>query len=292
MTIQQTRDVSLATVPVLREADMARYLRAMGRRVVEHRGRQWEQILPGFYRPVHPLARLSSTEATRPTRACWGFQACLADGDAHRADAAVPAHLIGDLDSIREEALPGSRRAALRKARRRVELVQLTGPDLLQQNGYDVYRSYHRRTGYGSLPTPEEYQSSLEHFCDPGHGLVLAGIVNGRLGGYISGHAVDGTAYIREVVVASEVLDTQISIGLTYEFFFACRRSTEVKEVVHGFHTPENAGLCQHKDRLGMTVERVPARVVMPPGIEALMRRSNPGKAYRLTGRQRADRAG
>src|SRR3954465_2716833 len=71
MTIQQTRDVSLATVPVLREADMARYLRAMGRRVVEHRGRQWEQILPGFYRPAHPLARLSGPgSAVRVIR--WG----------------------------------------------------------------------------------------------------------------------------------------------------------------------------------------------------------------------------
>ncbi|MGK5110411.1 hypothetical protein [Geodermatophilus sp. CPCC 205506] len=285
MTCDQVRDVDAASVPVVGEAEMAEHLHRAGRRVVLHRGRHWEQLLPGFFRPVHLLARLTRQQATRPARACWGFQACLVDGDASEANAGIPVHLISDLGAFDEDTLPQSRRYRLRKARKRARFVELTGPALLREQGFEVLRSSQERTGYGSLPSRDGYDAALSAVGRPAQGVVLAGLVDGRLGGYLTGHAVDGTAYLREIVVATEALGTDMSTALTYEFIYACGRSEGIREVVHGLHAREDDGLCRHKELLGIPLQRVPAKVVMLPGAAALIRRRNPHKYYRLTGR-------
>ena len=282
---EETREVVSASIPVVSESAMAEHLWRCGRKVVFHRGRFWEAIQPGFFRPVNPLARLSAWEATLPTIACWGYQACLTQADAHQANAACPSYLVEDFDGFSEELLPTSRRYKLRKARRLAHLVQLTGPSLLREQGYEVLRSSYERTGYGALPTRRQYLAALEFFGEPAAGIVLAGLVDGKLGGYITGFAVDGTAYVRDVVVSSEFLKTEMSTGLTYELIYGCMRSPGIRELVHGLHAPENAGLCRYKEWLGLPIRRVPARVSMLPGAAKVIRRRNPNKYYRLTGR-------
>jgi hypothetical protein len=280
----QMRDVNESSVPVVGEEEMAEKFRRDGQRVVVHRGRCWAQALPGFYRPMHALARLSAQQATRPTVACWGFQACLAASDAHHANAALPAHLVSDLDSFDERRLPASRRYKLRKARRLVRMVELTGPALLREQGYEVLVSARTRTGYGRVPTRDKYLAALARFGEPARGIVLAGLVDGRLGGYITGHAVDGTAYVDNVLIATEALSTDIGTALTYEFIYACRRSEKIHEMVHGLHAREDEGLCRYKEWVGLPVQRIRSRVAMLPGAGAFIRRRNPDVYYRLTG--------
>lgn len=283
--LDQVRDVAAARMPVVTEAEMGAHLVRHGTRVVEHHGRLWSPTLPGFYRPVHLLARLSAREATCPARSAWGYQACLADDEARHADAAVPVHLVTDLDALGESRLSKNRRRSLRKAREHVRFVELTGSGLLRRDGYEVLRSAHARSGAGRLPGRREYEAQVSRLGDPAHGIVIAGLVDGRLAGYTSGHAVDGTAYARDLVVASWALDTGISTGLTYEFFWACRRNDAVREVVDGLHAREDDGLCRYKEMAGIPLRRVPARLWLVPGAAALMRRRDPHKFYRLSGR-------
>ncbi|NEK84278.1 hypothetical protein GCU60_00610 [Blastococcus saxobsidens] len=281
----EVRDVAEATVPVASEAQTAQHLASQGRRVVQHRGRFWYQVLPGYYRPVHLMARLSAREATRPALACWGFQARLDETDAHRADARMPVHLVTDLSSFDEERLPKGRRNTLRRARQRARMVQLTGPALLREQGYDVALSAHERTGYGRLPgSREEYIAGLGSFDRPG-GIVLAGIVDGRLGGYLTGYAVDGTAYAAEGVVATWALQSNISAGLFYEFVHACRRTGTITEIVDGLHARENQGLSRSKELNGIPVVEVPSRLSLLPGVAGVLRRRDPHKYYRMSGR-------
>jgi len=280
------RDIDQSRVPVVTEAQLAEHLRSRGRRVVLHRGRHWRQLLPGFYRPVHDMARLSAAEATCPTLACWGFQARLDERDASRANASIPTHLVSDLDAFDEAALPKTRRHALRKARERAQLVELTGPGLLLEQGYEVLRSAHERTGYGRVPASEEhYLAGLADFGDPAAGIVLAGIVDGRLGGYLTGYAVDGTAYALTSVVATWALRSNIGTGLHYEFLLACRRAGGITEVVDGLHAREDEGLCRNKELLGVSLQHLPARLTMVPGAATAIRRRDPHKYYRLSGR-------
>ena len=282
---RQFREVGEACIPIVGEAEMAQKLRRDGKHVVVHKGRCWAEAHRGFYRPVNLLARLASEQATWPTIRAWGFQACLTESDARHANAALPVHLVSDLDRFAEESLSSSHRHQLRKARRQVRMVELTGPALLREQGYEVLISSLKRTAHRSPSSRAEYLAALQHFDEPAHGIVLAGLIDGRLGGYITGYAVDGTAYVGSVVIATEALSTHISTGLTYEFIFACRRSRGIHELVHGLHAREDKGLCHYKERMGLSVRRVRSRVTMLPGAGAVIRRRSPHAYYRLTGR-------
>jgi len=51
------RDSSEAVLPPMSEAAMAQWLEERNHDVVEHKGRFWEAVVPGFYQPVHLRAR-------------------------------------------------------------------------------------------------------------------------------------------------------------------------------------------------------------------------------------------
>ena len=56
------RDARLA---MMTEAGVAEWLASDGVRVVEHRGRHWQEVVPGFFQPVHYLARFDADSARR-----------------------------------------------------------------------------------------------------------------------------------------------------------------------------------------------------------------------------------
>ena len=76
--VTQIRDASAAMFKALTEAELAERRREDGARVIQHGGHYWEQVgAPGFYEPVHLLARLTPEEATAPTPLSWGYRAAL-----------------------------------------------------------------------------------------------------------------------------------------------------------------------------------------------------------------------
>ena len=263
---------------------MAGWKRDLGERVVRHKGRWWYAARPGFYRPVHHLARLSADQATRPARTCWGFHASLRDEDASRANSSYPTHRVTNLAEFDESHLSSNRRYQLRKARRLAELVHVSGPRLLLEQGYDVLRSAVERTGHGRVPSREAYTGEVECSLRPGRRFVLAGLVDGRLAGYIEGHAVDGVGYLGELWVATEALRTNVSSALQFEFALVCQRSEGISELVHGVEAKHDEKLTMFKERLGFPVNPVPARISMLPGAGPVIRRLAPSSYYRLTG--------
>jgi hypothetical protein len=88
-----------ASLPVLSEAGCGEWNEALGRRVVEHRGRLWVEWRRCFFQPVHHLAKLSAHEATRPARSCLGFRARLAEDAWQWANGSLPAHTFPDPQS-------------------------------------------------------------------------------------------------------------------------------------------------------------------------------------------------
>lgn len=277
-----------ATLTSMTEDEMAAWRREQGSRVVRHRGRWWWEIRRGFYRPIHTLARLRAEEATRPAPAAWGFHATLRDDDAAAANTALPAHRIANLDEYDEEALASKRRYELRKARSLVELVVLRDPWLLLEQGYEVMRSSIERTGFGRLPSREEFAADVECSVVPGRRFVLAGLIDGDLAGYAECFAVDGVAYYEEMRVRTEALPTNISKALMVEFALICKRSDQIRELMNGVIAPDDETLTAHKERLGFPVAPVPARVSMLPGARLAIRLLAPSSYYRLTGGARS----
>lgn len=95
----------------------------LGKRVIEKCGRHWLQSAPGIWQPVHPLARLRWEEAIKPTRWCAGFRARLSEEDEARANAAIPFHMMPDLQLYSLQRLSKKRRQHVRSCLRTFDLI-------------------------------------------------------------------------------------------------------------------------------------------------------------------------
>jgi len=276
-------DAADARVRVLSEADLASALRERGERVVEHRGRFWTPVAPGFWMPIHPLARLTAEQATRPALASWGYMAAMQGSVTSRANGVIVTYLVRDLEGYGEACLTRRKREALRQCRRQVRVVQLTDSRLLDQQGHQVYLSYAQRLGVRDPLDVDAYQRMVQSWWD-GRRLVLAGLIGDRLVGYMDSYAAEGTLYLNNIHVLAAAFPTNITTGLYFETLEAYRRSALVTEAVGGLHQPEKPGLTTFKASLGFEVVAVPAyhRMIRPVG--ALFRRLRPLTYYRLTG--------
>lgn len=281
----QVRDSSEAAFRVLTEKELAEHRRREGARVIEHGGHYWEQTgAPGFFQPVHLLARLTAEQATRPTSLSWGYRAALTPESSQVANGKVPVVRLPDLASYDLPSLSSNRRNKLRKCQRLVQIVQVTGPALLLEQGYDVVVDALSRTKHKKPPSRERYASDIQKYFEGTHWCVLAGLVDGRLGGYLDGYVVDGIGYGVNAYYASWALPTNLSTGLVFEFAQVCRRLGGVHTIVGGLDAREAPQLGQFKDDMGFIVEPVPIKWDMNMFAQTFIRWHRPHTYYRLTG--------
>lgn len=294
MSNSQTRDVSEAVLSSMTEEEFAKYSRHKGNHVVHHRGRYWEETFPGLYQPVHLLARLSAEQVTRPSLLCWGFRAALSEDDVAAANGSIPVHLLSNVEDYSLETLASKRRNQLRKCCKLVKIVQVIGPALLQEQGYEVLVSSLQRTNnpYRKMPSREDYLAEIADWNTHKNELIIAGLIGDKLGGYLTGYAVDGIGYMESVDLLTEALATNISTGLYFEFVQACRRSGKIREIVNSPHMPEDPALGNFKEGMGFPVKHIPTKVRMNPIIEKYIRYRRPRGYYRLTGYIDNDNAG
>jgi hypothetical protein len=268
---------------VMTEADVAWMRAEEGDTVVQHDGRHWRTTFPGFYQPVHLLARLRAAEITRPALLCWGCRAALVEEDAHLANGSLPIYLMADLGHFGEGVLNRNRRSDLRRCRRQVELRRLRDASLLVEQGHAVFMSAVRRLGYWRPQTEDQYRRRVDQRAGHGRRLIIAGLVDGRLAGYLDSFAVDGVLYPEEIFVATDALRTGIGTGLYVESIETARQAG-LRVACNGLHTPEDADLCRFKEGLGFRLVHLPARTVIPAPIRAYIRARRPATHYRLTG--------
>jgi hypothetical protein len=279
------RPASEALLRVRSSGERAEALRREGARVLEREGVAWVETRPGFFEPVHLLARIPAAAASRPTIACWGFRATVRDEDSDRANGDVPLHVLDLAGYDLEGVLSPRRRSKLRKTRREASYVQLADASLLRSEGHALYVSHLGRTRHRRVPSQAQYLATVERLFTSGDVLVIAALVGDRLGGYVHGSAVDGVGYLEDVVVGSEFLPHQLGLGLNAEFILACQRTAGLHTLVHGLHAREDPGLDEFKAGLGIRVARIPARVGLPWPLRAYLRARRPHVYYRLTGR-------
>jgi len=285
MSNHYVREASEVRLEVVTEAELARHRSEEGVRVIPHCGHFWEEAgAPGFFQPVHLLARLTPEEATRPTPLSWGYRAALTPEGAQAANGQVPIVRLKDLAGYDASSLSANRRSKLRKCQRRVRVVQLTGPEFLVEQGHALVVDALSRTGHRKLPSREAFLAEMRRYFQGRHWCVLAGLVEGRLGGFLTGYAVDGIAYGGSAYYATWALPTNISTGLIFEFAQACRRSGNVQMLVGGLHSREVPQLSQFKDDMGFVVDPIPSRWDMNVLAQAFIRWRRPHAYYRLTG--------
>jgi hypothetical protein len=283
MSKDQLINVSESLLVSMTEEELATYYRSVGIQVICHHDRYWRKTALGFYEPLHWMARLSARQAlTSPTLFCWGFRATLSAEATSVANGSLPAHLLTNIQGYDLQSLGSNRRNQLRRCYKRSQIAQITDLQLLQEQGYEVRFSASKRTSYEKPLSKEAYLASLS--ADKPGQLVLVGLIDGKLGGYLTGYAVSGSAYIDEVRIATEAFSSYVGIGLVFEFVQACRRSKDIHEIVYGLHSQEDSALCVFKEGMGFPVKQIPSRVEMNPFVGKFIKSRHPNKYYRLTG--------
>ncbi|HRB82182.1 MAG TPA: hypothetical protein PK614_07960 [Nitrospira sp.] len=266
------------------EEQWAETLRRQGKHVISHRGRYWMELVAGFYEPIHWLAALTENEATRPRFGCWGFRTRLKEAPPGLANGTMPVQLCSNVADYGEQSLTPGRRNHLRRCRKRIRIVQLKDACLLRDQGRRVMLSAIRRTDYGHAPEQEAYCSEVDVLVRDPHMVVLAGLAGDQLAGYMIGYAVGDVAYIQNIFLATEFLNTYVGTGLPFEFVLACRRTGMIHQVVYGLHSVEDPRLCTFKAGMGFPPVYLPSRVSLPPVVSTILRYRYPYKFYRLTG--------
>lgn len=283
MAAAELRIEATGAFPVLSETQLAIMRALEGDAVVSRAGCHWRNAHPGFYQPTHLLARVGAADVRQPTALCWGFRAALRAEDQHAANASVPVHVLAGLGAFDERRLSRNRRGDLRRARRCVELRRLTSPALLLDEGYGVFLSAAERLGCWRRLTLPEYRSRVLRRARHGGRMFVAGLVDGKLRGYLDAFAVGNVLYTDELYVATDAMRTGIGTGLYVETLLAGREAG-LQTVCNGLHRPEAPQLSHFKAGLGFDVVQVPARLAMPAPIRAFLRARRPAAYYRLTG--------
>lgn len=261
------------------------WLKIHGTPVVKHRGRYWVKSVRGFYQPVNCMARMDSSEISRPAPLCWGYRASLSNEAAGMANSSIPLNMLSDLGNYTLDSLPAKRRSDFRKSERLVSFVEVTGPRLLLEQGFEVEMSAYQRTGHGTMPVRETYGRWMKQsFFDQPFQMVIAGLVDGKLGGFIVAYAIDDVVNLDQLYLSTDVLSTAIGTGLVFNFVQVCRRNPEFKHIVYGLHSIEDPRLVAFKEGMGFKCVKVPSRLWMLPGLRTLVRMKKPYAYYRLAG--------
>lgn len=278
-----------ANVRTLCEEQLARQLVDRGLKVVSFRGRYWQEITPGFFDGLHWLSRHAIREVGRPEMRCWGYRAALLEEEASSANGAIPVHLLTNLRDFTMDSVPSkSLRGTLRRFHREgdTRLVHVTDHRILADQGYDVMMSALIRIQRESkAPSREVYLENVERLMRESGWLVVAGVKDDTLLGYMTSWSVGRTAYLHELFVRSEALNSALSAALYVASAQVYRMCGDVDEVCAGLHLPEKPSLGLFKERLGFTLARAPSRVFLPWPASVFMRLCLSEKHYRLTGR-------
>jgi hypothetical protein len=292
MSGSETTCPSNVEIKPLTEARVAELFERQGLPVSRHHGRRWIQKPRGFYHSLHWLARHNADQARKPSALCWGYRTTLHESAAHLSNGSLPVHLLTDVGGYDMQALPSKRRNQLRKCLREVEIVALTGPALLREQGHAVMSTAMKRIGAGPPPTVEQYnRANDESFGSSGSSgsVCLAGLVDGRLAGYLVGRAIESSAYVDNIYLDTEMLGTNVGTGLVYEYAQICRRCESIREMAYGLHMPEDDALHRFKDGMGFPVVHVPLRWWINPLCRMILRRLRPHVYYRLIGRTNSE---
>lgn len=278
-------DASEVVIHPSTEAELADAVMKHGKKVIQITGRYWKATAPGFFEPIHWLARMRIEDVRRPCHNCWGYRSTLHMDDARYANGYLPIHLLDDLNNYYEANLASKQRNQLRKSRKIVQIVQVLDPQPLFDQGYNVLKSAVARTHHGPVPAFDQYCCNIRRQIEDTRSITLAGLVNGKIGGYLAISAVDDVTYINTVQLATEYLPTAIGTALAFEAVQVSRRCSQIKYVVCGLHSREDPRLGVFKEGMGFKIHFWPVKYQIPRLILWLIGWRSPDKLYRLTGR-------
>lgn len=286
--IYEYPDAQATTVSPFTEEELAAFLADRGSRIFRSSsGRYWKQARRGFWVGTHWLCRFTLAQIRDRPLTSWGCRVALVDEDVARANAAIPLYLVRDATQYDEKSLSPRMARYVRAFRKQgIQIVRLTDMRMIEDQGYAVYESWCARIRCDAtrLKTRQDYLEQMRRQIRSASWVVLAGIRDDVLLGYMASWSVNDSAYLEDLHVHSDAMDTHLSAALYFDSIRVFGASGKIREVCCGPDTPEAGDLYTFKLRVGFELVFLPSRVVLPPLARPLIRRMYPATYYRLVG--------
>jgi len=268
--------------------EFADWKKSLGHKIILKNGIYWEELKSGFFQPIHLLMRLNKSQIKSPSMLKWGMRSALKEEDKNYANGLILYNTFEEFKNFDFNYFSTNRRHNIRKCFKRVDIVELKDAQLLKEQGYDVVCSSLKRTRHRKIPNRDEYLNECIAYINNGDNsrMVLAGFVNGKLGGYMESCSVDGIVYLLTMYLATDALKHCICPGLLYTFYMICQNSDQVKEMVTGLPVCNDENLNIFKKSMGQTIKSVPSWYKILSPIKEILKIKYPDKYYRLTGKQ------
>lgn len=262
------------------EAEAAQYIARTGRKVIECDGIHFCEAYAGFFRPVnlhrpynHVVGRVPGT---------LGHKMAVADPSV--ANGFVNVMVADELTTYSMDRLSRDRRKALKRGLKKVEVRVLPDPlILLEQGGHEVDTSFHHRTGWGPLLTPEAYRARIARIMANPAMVWFGGYVDGKLGGYICLSVIERYGGMGTIATHTDFLPTRINDVLLYEMCRRCQEAGCVDNLSFGMHS-NKPSLNQFKETMLFKHQALPAYVRLQWPVGMALRLLWPQKYRRVYG--------
>ena len=249
----------------------AEWKQLLGNKIVFKNGIYWEQIRKGFYQPIHFLQKLDPEQVKHPSLLSWGVRGAVDDKDRMKANGSSSYYTLENFKTFDFSMFSQKRRENIRKCFNRVEIREIKDENILLEQGYDVVKSSMERTRYKRLISKESYLKKCNVYVNKGDNshLVLGAFQDNKLLAYGEMYAVENTAYMMNMLIATEALKYGVSAGLFYTQYVLAQHSKNITELYAGGYTPDDSSLDTFKNSMCLTVKRVPffSRVIKPASL-------------------------
>jgi hypothetical protein len=244
----------------------------------------WRAVKPFFYQPADIFTRVVP-RVRRPNAmaALGGFCHMVPDGC--DANGKIVFNEIRNLNGYDLSAIQPRKRNKVRRGLRMLRLGQITSPEVLLNDGYNVYVDWEQRR-FGHSPAELDrkgYALWVRRLLLHPHLLILGAYYNGRLAAWIVVRANGERANLSKSFGHSEFHQLEPSSALTYAYVLICAQSPGVKSACHGLRSTK-VSLEEYKATLGFEHIEYPSYIHIRTVIKPIVRRLFSVEYRRLMG--------
>ena len=263
------RDINESVLTPFSEAKCAEWKQSRGKHIIEKDGYYLQQVKKGFYQSSNVLAQCPYEDISMPAWNAWGVRIALPPEDTAKANMNYHFYMLHGDDLLNYElsTLSSNRRNQVRRSFKRCQYYELLDKQLLLDQGYGVFTDCASRIGRTYVRPEDEFLLKCGNFINDGenHHMVLIGLVDGMLAGFIEAYAVEGVAYLETANFLSSALSSYVSVGLHYHIIRICKESPEIHTLIHGQVTYHTESLRTFKNSMQFKEIQVPAAVKISP---------------------------
>jgi hypothetical protein len=249
-------------------------------------GRWWYRVKPAFAWPVDFFQPLSVEPSGRGFRRLLGWQYPVAEG---RHNSTVHMNVILDLTGYAMSSVEDSKRRAIRKGMRALEVVALKPDELASASAaHEVWKSHTQRTGWNSALSLDRFAASWVELGQwPGTTVLAARAKGGPICAWLIARWIDDAVYFDTLASHTDRLEDRPNDLIA----FSCLKAAAEQGAKRAHYSLKSniPSLEAFKQSLGFEAKAFPAHLRLRYPVRIGLHLLRPRLYARLRGEASAD---